>query len=187
MVLVSKKKKPDKLPNESEGEQNLTPWQKANRKYLAEHEKKEEQKEEQKEEKNENTNEPAASTSATKEADSAEGEKQEATASDPMKKGDSEPFEKIEQPKIGSPYNGSFLNRLPNLKNQRNKVLYRRLTFIISILTIPLIFLIYYVSPYSRLQGITVSGNQMITSQTAIADSHLAIDGNVWSQYFHKN
>lgn len=94
MVLVSKKKKPDKLPNESEGEQNLTPWQKANRKYLAEHEKKEEQKEEQKEEKNENTNEPAASTSATKEADSAEGEKQEATASDPMKKGDSEPFEK---------------------------------------------------------------------------------------------
>lgn len=45
MVLVSKKKKPDKLPNESEGEQNLTPWQKANRKYLAEHEKKEEQKE----------------------------------------------------------------------------------------------------------------------------------------------
>lgn len=187
MVLVSKKKKPDKLPNESEGEQNLTPWQKANRKYLAEHEKKEEQKEEQKEEKNENTNEPAASTSATKEADSAEGEKQEATASDPMKKGDSEPFEKIEQPKIGSPYNGSFLNRLPNLKNQRNKVLYRRLTFIISILTIPLIFLIYYVSPYSRLQGITVSGNQMITSQIAIADSHLAIDGNVWSQYFHKN
>ena len=42
---MSKKKKPDKLPNESEGEQNLTPWQKANRKYLAEHEKKEEQKE----------------------------------------------------------------------------------------------------------------------------------------------
>ncbi len=67
---------------------------------MAEHEKKEEQKEEQKEEKNENTNEPAASTSATKEADSAEGEKQEATASDPMKKGTLSHLKKLNNQKL---------------------------------------------------------------------------------------
>lgn len=34
---MSKKKEPENLPNQSVDENNLTPWQKANRKYLAEH------------------------------------------------------------------------------------------------------------------------------------------------------
>ncbi|MBF8807685.1 MAG: cell division protein FtsQ/DivIB [Enterococcus lacertideformus] len=174
---MGKKKKSDKLPDQSIDENNLTPWQKANRKYLAEYDKVADSKENevQKEETNLTNDKPTESS------------EDELKKAEIPKKIEVEPFEKIEQPKTGSPYNGSFLNRLPNLKNHRNKVLYRRLALIITTLSIPLIFLIYYVSPYSRLQAISVSGNETISSQTAIANTNLAIGGNVWQQYWHKD
>lgn len=177
MVLVSKKKKPDELPNSSENENNLTPWQKANRKYLAEHGKTVDKKE---------AKVPSEEMPflSDEQAESSENETKESEI--PGIK-ETEQFEKIEQPKTGSPYNGSFLNRLPNLKNQRNKVLYRRLALIITVLSIPLIFLVYYVSPYSRLQAISVLGNETISSQTAIEDTRLTVGGNVWRQYWHKD
>lgn len=166
---MSKKKEPENLPNQSVDENNLTPWQKANRKYLAEHGKKEKKVDNEVQ-----SDEPEADVEPTAEKDVLEHEHDG-------------PFEnETEQTKAGGPYNGSFLNRLPNLKNQRNKVLYRRLALIITILGIPLIFLIYYVSPYSKLQAITVSGNENVATQTIIKDTKLTMGTNVWTQYWHK-
>ncbi|MFS0962467.1 cell division protein FtsQ/DivIB [Enterococcus durans] len=170
---MSKKKEPENLPNQSVDENNLTPWQKANRKYLAEHGKEEKE--------------------ATKKADNEvqpdeqEADAEPATEKDvPEHEHDAPSEDETEQTKAGGPYNGSFLNRLPNLKNQRNKVLYRRLALIITILGIPLIFLIYYVSPYSKLQAVTVSGNENVAAQTVITDTKLTMGTNIWKQYWHK-
>ncbi|MEY8446550.1 cell division protein FtsQ/DivIB [Enterococcus ratti] len=173
---MGKKKKPNNLSKQTANKKSLTPWQKANQKYLAEHGKEGG--------KNENVDQKEA---FLRPIDQIEQTDDKIKVSKSPEKEVTKPFEKIKQFKTGSPYNGSFLNRLPNLTNQRNKVLYRRLVFIITILSIPLIFLIYYVSPYSRLQKISILGNEAIPSQTVIKDTHLLIGGNVWKQYWHKN
>ncbi len=174
---MSKKKEPENLPNQSADENNLTPWQKANRKYLAEHGNKENQ-----------TNHKAAETTEDDEQSAEQGTDREELMEEPTSENDhdEQAESENEQPTSGGPYNGSFLNRLPNLKNQRNKVLYRRLALIITILGIPLVFLIYYVSPYSKLQAVSVSGNENVAAQTAIEDTKLTMGANVWKQYWHK-
>ncbi|HFD1658950.1 TPA: cell division protein FtsQ/DivIB [Enterococcus faecium] len=173
---MSKKKEPKKLSHPSSDENNLTPWQKANRKYLAEQEMK--NQEPKKEDITLDT-----PLSDSEEEKTVQEEQQEESQSEKK----IEFFEEIKQKKNGGPYNGSFLNRLPNLKSQRHKVLFRRLALIITILGIPLIFLIYYVSPYSKLQAVAVSGNKTVNSQEIISDTKLSLGENVWGQYFHRS
>ena len=48
-------------------------------------------------------------------------------------------------------------------------------------------FLIYYVSPYSKLQAVAVSGNKTVNSQEIISDTKLSLGENVWGQYFHRS
>lgn len=173
---MSKKKEPKKLSHPSSDENNLTPWQKANRKYLAEQEMK--NQEPKKEDITLDT-----PLSDSEEEKTVQEEQQEESQSEKK----IEFFEEIKQKKNGGPYNGSFLNRLPNLKSQRHKVLFRRLALIITVLGIPLIFLIYYVSPYSKLQAVAVSGNKTVNSQEIISDTKLSLGENVWGQYFHRS
>ncbi|EFD10610.1 hypothetical protein EDAG_00477 [Enterococcus faecium D344SRF] len=173
---MSKKKEPKKLSHPSSDENNLTPWQKANRKYLAEQEMK--NQEPKKEDITLDT-----PLSDSEEEKTVQEEQQEESQSEKK----IEFFEEIKQKKNGGPYNGSFLNRLPNLKSQRHKVLFRRLALIMTVLGIPLIFLIYYVSPYSKLQAVAVSGNKTVNSQEIISDTKLSLGENVWGQYFHRS
>lgn len=51
----------------------------------------------------------------------------------------------------------SFMDKLPNLHSYHNKQLIRRVSFILGLLTIPLIICGYFISPYSRLGKIEVS------------------------------
>ncbi|WP_342994271.1 cell division protein FtsQ/DivIB [Enterococcus faecium] len=177
---MSKKKEPKKLSHPSSDENNLTPWQKANRKYLAE------QGMKNQEPKKEDT--PLDTPlSDSEEEKTVQGEQQETSQSESQSEKKIEFFEEIKQKKNGGPYNGSFLNRLPNLKSQRHKVLFRRLALIITVLGIPLIFLIYYVSPYSKLQAVAVSGNKVVNSQEIISDTKLSLGENVWGQYFDRS
>ncbi|MGM9902972.1 FtsQ-type POTRA domain-containing protein [Enterococcus hirae] len=173
---MSKKKEPENIPDQSTDIGNLTPWQKANRKYLAEHgEKSPEDK--------------PNSESKTKEdvpKEISEVNKDQEIQNETTKKQPLD-FEEIEQKKVGGPYNGSFLDRLPNLKTQRNKVLYRRLGLIITVLLIPLVFLIYYVSPFSKLEAISVSGNEVVSKEEILKDTQLKIHEHVWHQYWHRD
>ena len=165
---MSKKKEPKKLSHPSSDKNNLTPWQKANRKYLAE------QGMKNQESKKEDT--PLDTPlSDSEEERTVQEEQQETSQSESQSEKKIEFFEEIKQKKNGGPYNGSFLNRLPNLKSQRHKVLFRRLALIITVLGIPLIFLIYYVSPYSKLQAVAVSGNKVVNSQEIISDTKLSL------------
>lgn len=117
-------------------------------------------------------------------------EQQEATipskVEDPLVEEDFLDYEEIEHKKDGAPYNGSFIDRLPNLKNYRNKVLYRRLSLIISILLIPLLFLIYYVSPLSKLEAVSISGNEVVSKEEILNDTQLEMNQHIWGQYWHR-
>ncbi|KAF1297277.1 cell division protein FtsQ [Enterococcus sp. JM4C] len=84
------------------------------------------------------------------------------------------------------PINGSFADRLPQLKKQRNTVLYRRLTLIIGILIIPLLFFLYYVSPLSKLNKVIVEGNQQVKAADILTVSDFTSGDSLWQQYWNR-
>ena len=78
----------------------------------------------------------------------------------------------------------SFADRLPNLKKYRNRVLLRRLLLIIGVLLIPLLFILYYVSPLSKLADVKAVGNDQVSAQSIIEHSELTTGEEIWPQYF---
>lgn len=80
----------------------------------------------------------------------------------------------------------SFADRLPHLKDQRNKVLHRRLIVLLTAFSIPLVFFVYHVSPFSKLQHITVSGNEMVLSEEVLESSRLEKGVSIWAQFFDR-
>ena len=169
---MSKKKETKKMPEKSNDENSLTPWQMANRKYLEEH----------KEKTDHQTGTSEKSEHKEEQKDPISSEKEELL----VEEDDLLDYEEIEHKKDGGPYNGSFIDRLPNLKNYRNKVLYKRLSLIISILLIPLLFLIYYVSPLSKLEGVSISGNEVVSKEEILKDTQLALNQHIWGQYWQR-
>lgn len=97
-----------------------------------------------------------------------------------------EPENSEKQPETQGPVNGSFADRLPNLKQQRKRLLIRRLSFLITLFTIPLLFFLYNISPFSKLQEIAVTGNQAVDSEVIKEASGLILKENIWSQYFER-
>ncbi|GMA07048.1 hypothetical protein GCM10025886_01990 [Tetragenococcus halophilus subsp. flandriensis] len=81
----------------------------------------------------------------------------------------------------------SFADRLPKLKNYRNKKLHKRLITIITIFTIPLLFTLYYVSPLNSLAKVEVAGNQNVASKEIVTSSGLQLNQNLWSQFFERD
>jgi cell division protein FtsQ len=80
----------------------------------------------------------------------------------------------------------SFADRLPNIKKYRNRILWRRLLLIIGVLLIPLLIVLYYVSPLSKLASITVVGNDQVPTQSIIEHSELTTGEELWPQYFDR-
>ncbi|WP_265455376.1 cell division protein FtsQ/DivIB [Enterococcus sp. HY326] len=80
----------------------------------------------------------------------------------------------------------SYVETLPNLKEQTNKVLRRRIIILLLVFGIPLIILSYLVSPFSKLQNLTVSGNSEVSSDTIIASSNFSIGTNIFEEFFSR-
>lgn len=80
----------------------------------------------------------------------------------------------------------SFTDTLPQFKKYQRKKLWRRLSLIVGVLLIPLLISMYYISPFSRLASVAVSGNQTIESSKIIKDSHLQYDQDFLTQYFKR-
>lgn len=80
----------------------------------------------------------------------------------------------------------SFTDTLPQLKKYRRTKLWRRLSLIIGILIIPLLITVYYVSPLSLLNQVSVKGNQTIASEKIITDSKFHYGEDFLSQYFDR-
>lgn len=169
VIIISKKEKEDKA-NEAEeqtSEEQLTPWQKANLQYL-------------KEKGDEPTWSPAVIDGQGEEHE----ESEEPAEAEPTET--NEQTEETSEEVSGEPANGSFADRLPKLKMQRDSLLYRRLTFLIILFSIPLLFTIYYVSPLSKLAKVTVTGNRKLTTEAVLQAADFKLQDNLWSQFFHR-
>lgn len=81
----------------------------------------------------------------------------------------------------------SFSDKLPKMKDYRQKKLYRRLGLIVGILLVPLIFCLYYISPLGQLSKVEVSGNHEVESQAIIHQAQFKIDEPLWDQYFKRS
>ncbi|MGM0123698.1 cell division protein FtsQ [Enterococcus sp. AZ194] len=152
-------------------DEELTPWQKENLRYM--------------EKQGERPAWQPSVIDGRSETPSDEVEEEEETSEDVTEDNveDDDESLKIKQHENG-PINGSFADRLPQLKKQRNTVLYRRLTLIICILIIPLLFFLYYVSPLSKLNKVVISGNDHVNAEEILSDSKFVSGDRLWEQYW---
>lgn len=81
----------------------------------------------------------------------------------------------------------SFAERLPNLRDQSYKLLRKRMTILLVAFIIPLLFLLYYVSPFSKVQKIVVTGNQAVATEAIVDSSELKVGENIFGEYFSWN
>lgn len=162
MIIISRDD--GKTPNGIEPEdENLTPWQKANREYMKKQE---------------------AEGSWTPKVIDGATEVEEGQGADPEAPEGEYLDENGEYQ--GIPRTDSFADTLPKIKQQRSSVLYRRLGLIIVILLIPLFAALYYVSPLSKLSQISVAGTEAVKPQDIINSSGFKTGADMWPQYFDR-
>lgn len=137
-------------------ESTLTPWQKENLKY-------------QKERGEQATWEPKVLSN-------------EEAPAEPELETEETPLEET-QP---LPRKQSFADRLPNLKKERHRRLLKRMALIISPFLIAIIGLTYYVSPYSKLGVVKVSGNEHIKAADIEKASKLTLGSGLWGQFSNR-
>lgn len=113
---------------------------------------------------------------------SEEVEKEEALEDNPIETEDSVVEEPETEEKPKKTYE-SFADRLPKIKEVRNKRLYRRLTLIISVFLVAILIVLYFVSPLSKLGKISVTGSESVNSQQVIAQSKLEKGKSLWEQF----
>jgi cell division protein FtsQ len=80
----------------------------------------------------------------------------------------------------------SFQEKLPKLKKQRNHKLIRKVSVIFGCFFIVLLFMLYFISPLSKLEDINISGNKFLSSEKILKVSNLVEGEGLWSQYFLK-
>jgi cell division protein FtsQ len=81
----------------------------------------------------------------------------------------------------------SFADRLPKLKEYRNKKLIRQLILITSLFIVPILATLYYISPLNKLSEVLVEGNQKVDSGFIFETSGLQVDEQIWPQYFNRD
>lgn len=113
---------------------------------------------------------------------SEEVEKEEALEENPIETEDSVVEEPETEEKPKKTYE-SFADRLPKIKEVRNKRLYRRLTLIISVFLVAILIVLYFVSPLSKLGKISVTGSESVNSQQVIVQSKLEKGKSLWEQF----
>ena len=91
----------------------------------------------------------------------------------------------IEEPEMedapSGPKNGSFLERLPNIKHERNRRLVKRSLILIGLFSIPALLLLYYISPLAKLGGVSIKGNEKISTEIIEKELNFSVGDNLWS------
>ncbi|MDT2756439.1 cell division protein FtsQ/DivIB [Enterococcus asini] len=150
--------------NQEEADKQLTPWQKANLEYTQQR------------------GQEAGWSPKVIEGNS---------ETEPEKEPKTDGVKEEALPELGTrpavEFETSFSDRLPKVKYQRQSLLYRRMITIILILLIPLIAVIYYVSPLAKLAGVTVIGNQAVSAKEIVKAADFEMDGEIWPQYFTRS
>ncbi|WP_428908738.1 cell division protein FtsQ/DivIB [Niallia sp. Krafla_26] len=74
----------------------------------------------------------------------------------------------------------SIEDRIPKLKEQRRKKANRRLIFLLLLFFILIACILYFQSPLSHVQNITVSGNDVYKDEDIISKANLSSRTNIW-------
>ncbi|SFH66576.1 cell division protein FtsQ/DivIB [Pisciglobus halotolerans] len=75
---------------------------------------------------------------------------------------------------------------LPKLKEQRHKKMIHRLIPLLLLFSFAILVVIYFISPLSKIDEISVSGTSSITDQEVINVSSLKTHESLWPAYFSK-
>lgn len=183
MNIISREEFPEEHQKAS-NEEKMTPWQLANLEYL---------KQKALEDEKAAVSEPELAESDSAEAASAEDSPEETPSSEVSPEEEeadqgeeqSEPNEPA--PTLEGPKYGSFLDRLPNIKHERNRRLVRRSTILILLFSLPALLLLYYISPLGKLGAVEVTGNSQVATETIENDLGFTVGDNLWSQYFQRD
>lgn len=178
MRIISREEVPDEKKDQEEKnrQENLTPWQLANMEYL-----KQKALENGEPEGEQKTSEVPTETPSTSEPADESIEEPEKPIPDPI-----EPEEEAPEALTNGPKNGSFLDRLPNIRHERNRRLVRRSSVLIGLFLIPALLLLYYISPLGKLGGVSVKGNERISTEIIKNELNFTVGDNLWSQYFDR-
>lgn len=171
MTISTKEEKQSKLDKKENSQKKPTPWQEAHQKYLQEKTLMDKiLKKNQEQEESESLAEP-----------SEEVEQQEKNER-PMIEILSSEKSTTERTRE----NISFSDKLPKMKDYRQRKLYRRLALIISLFLIPLVGCIYYISPLGQLAKVDVIHNQQVPSEQIVKTANFKINEPLWEQYFSR-
>lgn len=185
MRIISREEIPEekKEREEKAKQENLTPWQLANMEYLKQ--KALENKEQEAQEPPEQPNDSEQSAEKSNTSEPADEKMEEVKEeSPPAEENEADKIEEKEPAK--GPKNGSFLERLPNIRHERNRRLVRRSSILIGLFAIPALLLLYYISPLGKLGGVSVKGNEKISTEIIKKELNFTVGDNLWSQYFDR-
>lgn len=170
MTISTKEEKQSKLDKKENSQKKPTPWQEAHQKYLQEKTLMDKiLKKNQEQEESESLVEP-----------SEEVEQQEKNERPMIEILSSEKSTERTRENI------SFSDKLPKMKDYRQRKLYRRLALIISLFLIPLVGCIYYISPLGQLAKVDVIHNQQVPSEQIVKTANFKINEPLWEQYFSR-
>lgn len=179
MRIISREEFPEekKELEEKPKQENLTPWQLANMEYLKQRAIENGETEAQPQKSEQPTETSSASEPANTENEMAEEKEDEV---------DVTVIKEVEEEPDKGPKNGSFLERLPNIKHERNRRLMRRSSILIVLFSIPALLLLYYISPLGKLGGVSIKGNEKISTEIIKKELNFTVGDNLWSQYFDR-
>ncbi|WP_407372391.1 cell division protein FtsQ/DivIB [Carnobacterium sp.] len=81
----------------------------------------------------------------------------------------------------------SLEHTLPKLKKQRQKKLFTRLITLILLFSFAILIVVYFISPLSKVDIVSVSGAKEVADQEIIDESGIKSGGNLWEIFFERN
>lgn len=75
----------------------------------------------------------------------------------------------------------SIEDRIPKLKQMRKQKANRRLVIYLSIFFLLIAIIVYIQSPLSNVRNVVVTGNQTLSNEEIMQQSHLMTDTNIWT------
>lgn len=180
----------NKLPSEIEEE--LTPWQIENQKYL-ESLKEEVVDESEQDGASNKDQQPIDSENDNEESDQVNNKsKLKLVLNRKAKKVKIKEQEQSEEPDENEssikelPKSVSFADRLPKMKETRQKRLKRRLVAIVGVFGIGALSLMYYISPLSKVSKVYVTGTRLASKDKVVSSLNLSSSDFIWEVYGDK-
>lgn len=81
----------------------------------------------------------------------------------------------------------SLEDKLPKLKEKRRRKMQQRLSLLLLLFSFAILVVVYFISPLSKIEKITVNGASEVTDQAVIDASQIKSGESLWQTFFQKN